>query len=51
MRGKQDIFFYEYVADAVGDKILPFSLYYSSKFDKENQLILAEAILGQYLGS
>lgn len=32
MRGKNDIFFYEYIQDTVGDKILPFLLYYPSKY-------------------
>lgn len=41
LRGKNDIFFYEFLYDICGDKLLPFMLYYASKFitkfPKENK--------------
>lgn len=32
VRGKNDIFFYEYLYEICGDKLLPFLLYYASEF-------------------
>lgn len=31
LRGKHDIFFYEFLYEVCGDKLLPFLLYYASK--------------------
>lgn len=39
LRGKKDIFFYEFLQEICGDKLLPFLVYYASEFVLQSYII------------